>query len=215
MQDEINSYLEGLTSSKMDWIVELEENARLNNIPIMESVSIDFMLKHIRAYQPKRILEIGTAIGYSALRMLEASPEAEMITIEKDEERYQEALENIQKQQKTNQIDVILGDALEVLPTLQNEKKEFDFIFIDAAKGKYREFFDLIHPLVTKNGWLITDNVLFRGYVANPEETPKRYKTMVRKLIAYNKFLHTHPDYITSILPIGDGVMMSYKKDSC
>ena len=100
-----------------------------------------------------------------------------------------------------------------MLEELQQDKETFDFIFIDAAKGKYRDFFDLAHPLLQKGGWLVTDNVLFRGYVKDEETAPKRYRNMVKKIRAYNQFLSAHPEYITSILPIGDGVMISYKKD--
>lgn len=211
MDGQIEKYLEECLSEKAPWVKQLEETAKENQVPIMDSVSIDFMLNLIKMHQPKRILEVGTAIGYSALRMLEASPSAEIITIEKDEQRYKEATENIAERKKAEHITVLLGDALEVLESLADEKETFDFIFIDAAKGKYQEFFDLVAPLLSKGGLLITDNVLFRGYVANPELAPKRYKNMVNKIRNYNEFLTSHPAYISSIIPIGDGVMISYK----
>lgn len=211
MNEEIQAYLEGIVSAKPDWVKKIELDAKENNVPIMESVAIDFMLKQIKIYQPKRILEVGTAIGYSALRMLEASPETEIITIEKDEARYHEANNLIKGHPKGDQIEVRLGDALEVLAELAQEGKEFDFIFIDAAKGKYQDFFDLAHPLLKTGGWIFTDNVLFRGYVADPDASPKRYKNMVRKIDEFNRYLSDHPEYITSILPIGDGVMLCFK----
>ena len=213
MNEDIQGYLQELINPATDQVRELEEYAHIHNVPIMESTAIDFLLKQIMIHQPKRILEIGTAIGYSAIRMLEASPEAEIITIEKDKQRYEEAVRFIKESQKSEQVDVRFGDALEVLEELQQDKETFDFIFIDAAKGKYRDFFDLAHPLLQKRGWLVTDNVLFRGYVKDEETAPKRYRNMVKKIRAYNQFLSAHPEYITSILPIGDGVMISYKKD--
>lgn len=213
MNEDIQGYLQELINPATDQVRELEEYAHLHNVPIMESTAIDFLLKQIMIHQPKRILEIGTAIGYSAIRMLEASPEAEIITIERDKQRYEEAVRFIKESQKSEQVDVRFGDALEVLEELQQDKETFDFIFIDAAKGKYRDFFDLAHPLLQKGGWLVTDNVLFRGYVKDEETAPKRYRNMVKKIRAYNQFLSAHPEYITSILPIGDGVMISYKKD--
>lgn len=213
MNEDIQGYLQELINPATDQVRELEEYAHIHNVPIMESTAIDFLLKQIMIHQPKRILEIGTAIGYSAIRMLEASPEAEIITIEKDKQRYEEAVRFIKESQKSEQVDVRFGDALEVLEELQQDKETFDFIFIDAAKGKYRDFFDLAHPLLQKGGWLVTDNVLFRGYVKDEETAPKRYRNMVKKIRAYNQFLSAHPEYITSILPIGDGVMISYKKD--
>lgn len=213
MNEDIQGYLQELINPATDQVRELEEYAHIHNVPIMESTAIDFLLKQIMIHQPKRILEIGTAIGYSAIRMLEASPEAEIITIERDKQRYEEAVRFIKESQKSEQVDVRFGDALEVLEELQQDKESFDFIFIDAAKGKYRDFFDLAHPLLQKGGWLVTDNVLFRGYVKDEETAPKRYRNMVKKIRAYNQFLSAHPEYITSILPIGDGVMISYKKD--
>lgn len=213
MNEDIQGYLQELINPATDQVRELEEYAHIHNVPIMESTAIDFLLKQIMIHQPKRILEIGTAIGYSAIRMLEASPEAEIITIERDKQRYEEAVRFIKESQKSEQVDVRFGDALEVLKELQQDKETFDFIFIDAAKGKYRDFFDLAHPLLQKGGWLVTDNVLFRGYVKDEETAPKRYRNMVKKIRAYNQFLSAHPEYITSILPIGDGVMISYKKD--
>ena len=213
MNDAVHSYLKELISPKKEWVEKLERVDERNRVPIMESVAIDFMLKQIQIHKPKRILEVGTAIGYSASRMAEAGPDAEILTIERDETRYKEAKETIAKLQKDDRIKVIHGDALDVLERLKEENERFDFIFIDAAKGKYEQFFQLAHPLLNKGGWLVTDNVLFRNYVANIADTPKRYKNMVKKIDEYNRMLSEHPDYITSVLPIGDGVMISYKKD--
>lgn len=213
MDEQIEIYLDECLPDKATWIQELEAYAKENHVPIMSSVSIDYMLNLIKIHQPQNILEVGTAIGYSALRMSEAKPEANIITIEKDETRYKEAIKNIEQQEKTEHISVHLGDALEVMKDLTVEKRQFDFIFIDAAKGKYQEFFELANPLLRKGGLLVTDNVLFRGHVVEPELAPKRFKNMVKKISAYNKYLSEHPEYITSIIPLGDGVMVSYKKD--
>ncbi len=212
MDEQMKQYLASHLSVKDEWVRQLEEIAKKDNVPIMDSISVDYMLNLIKIHQPKRILEVGTAIGYSALRMLEANPAAEIITIEKDEQRYHEALNNINKLDKSEKITVYFGDALDVLEELAAKNEIFDFIFIDAAKGKYQAFFDIAHQLLASNGLLITDNVLFRGHVASPELAPKRYKSMVNKIRSYNDFLTSHPAYITSILPIGDGVMVSCKK---
>ncbi|MHA6252166.1 O-methyltransferase [Oceanobacillus sp. CAU 1775] len=213
MDEQIESYLEECLPAKDSWIKELEAYAIENNVPIMSSVSIDYMLNLIKIHKPKNILEIGTAIGYSALRMSEANPNANITTIEKDEIRYNEAISNITKQNKEKQITVHLGDALEVMDQLTIDDVTFDFIFIDAAKGKYQDFFELAHPLLCKGGIIVTDNVLFRGYVLQPELAPKRLRNMVKKIRNYNKSVSLHPEYITSIIPLGDGVMISYKKD--
>ncbi|RKQ37867.1 O-methyltransferase [Oceanobacillus halophilus] len=212
MEDQIADYLGQILPKKEDWVLELEEQAIKNNVPIMDTVGIHFVMQLVRIKQPKRILEVGTAIGYSALRMLEASPNTSIVTIERDETRYQQAINNINKLEKTNQIEVIYGDALDILEKLQEENQNFDFIFIDAAKGQYRRFFDLCSPLLTNNGMILTDNVLFRGYVmTDSQEIPKRYRKMVEKIKLYNQFLMNHPAFTTSIIPIGDGVALSYK----
>lgn len=210
MQELLKHYLQQTLPKQDDWITELEHQAVEGHVPIMDPVSMQFVLQMIRIKRPKRILEIGTAIGYSTLRMAEACPDALIVTIERDEQRYQQAMLNIRNMQKEDQIKVQCGDALDKINELDTEV--FDFIFIDAAKGQYKKFFDLTTPLLAKSGVILSDNVLFRGYVAHPETTPKKYKKMVEKLIAYNEYLSTHPDFNSTIVPIGDGVAVSYKR---
>lgn len=212
MDDLINNYLLHTLPDKNIWIKELEDQAKEDNIPIMDQVSMHFVTQIIQIKRPKRILEIGTAIGYSALRMLEASPKSQIVTMERDEVRYKQAIQNIKRLNKEKNIDVIFGDALEKLNELMDTADKFDLIFIDAAKGQYQRFFELSLPLLNSDGLIITDNVLFRGFVANPEATPKRYEKMVEKIIKYNNFLMNHPEFNTSIVPIGDGVALSSKK---
>lgn len=212
MEELVTQYLRGTLPIQEDWVHKLEQQAKKDHVPIMEPVSMHYVMQLIRLKQPKHILEIGTAIGYSALRMVEAYPEATIITIEKDEQRYNQAITNINDVQKQAQIKVIYGDALEKIEALATANEKFDFIFIDAAKGQYKRFFELANPLLTKGGLILSDNVLFRGYVANPETTPKKYKKMVEKLIDYNDFLTQHPDFMTTIVPIGDGVAISLKR---
>lgn len=204
-------YLEKMIPKRTASIERLEKKAKNDHVPIMDVVSMHFVQQIIRLKQPKRILEIGTAIGYSALRMLEAQPNAEIITIEKDEQRYQEAKGHIRAHQAEQQIKILSGDALEVLKNLQNEAF-FDVIFIDAAKSQYRRFFELVTPLLANEGIIITDNVLFRGYVANERIVPSRYKKMVEKINGYNHWLMQHPLFTTTIVPIGDGVAISSKQ---
>src|SRR5690625_3502851 len=115
MDEQTKTYLEECLPEKETWIKELEDTAIENNIPIMDRVSIDFMLHLIKMHQPAKLLEIGTAIGYSALRMQDANPNSKIITIEKDEARYREALGNIAQLQKSGNITALLGDALEVI----------------------------------------------------------------------------------------------------
>ncbi|MFD2046169.1 O-methyltransferase [Ornithinibacillus salinisoli] len=211
MDDQITNYLLDLLPTDNGWIKDLQQQAEEDRIPIMDSIGMEFLLQLIRLQKPKRILEIGTAIGYSALRMLEVSPNSNIVTIEKDDKRYKEAIENINKRNKHTNIQVIHGDALEELEKLSLSDK-FNCIFIDAAKGQYKNFFEQSSPLLADNGFIITDNVLFRGYVADPNFEHPRYKKMVEKIRAFNEWLMNHSDYVTTILPIGDGIAISYKK---
>ncbi|MFU0792002.1 O-methyltransferase [Virgibacillus proomii] len=211
MNDNVKAYLSSNIPKRNFKVQQMEEYAQANRIPIMDPVSIHFVQQLLYLNKPERILEIGTAIGYSAIRMIEASPEARLVTIERDEARYNEAVNNVRTYGLQEQIQIIFGDALDELKDLQNDEL-FDVILIDAAKGQYRRFFELSSPLLTENGIIITDNVLFRGYVTQPELTPPRYKKMVEKLISYNEWLMQHPGFTTSIVPVGDGIAISIKQ---
>ncbi|GIO21837.1 O-methyltransferase [Oceanobacillus sp. J11TS1] len=214
MDKEIESYLESLLPASPKSVENLEKYAEINHVPIINRNSMHMINLILTMKQPRNILEVGTAIGYSALRMLEGVEDAKIVTIEKDDERYKEALTNIRAQNKEAQIEVILGDASDVMQELAEQKKRFDVVFIDAAKGQYQTYFDLADKMLLPGGVLITDNVLFRGMVYSNEEVPKRYKTLVRKLKLYNEMVMNHPDYHTSIIPIDDGISISYKRIS-
>ena len=212
MEKDIESYLENLLPASSGAADVLEKYAEINHVPIINRSSMHMINLILKMKQPEKILEVGTAIGYSALRMLEGASKANIVTIEKDANRYQEAITNIKEQKRDNQIEVIFGDAAEVMQELAEKKLQYDVIFIDAAKGQYQVYFDLADKMLMPGGVLITDNVLFRGMVFSNEEVPKKYKTLVRKLRSYNEMLMNHPDYHTSIIPMDDGVSISYKK---
>lgn len=212
MDEQLDHYLMQTLPYKDEWVIALEKQAEINNVPIMDPIGINYIMQLIRLNKPKRILEIGTAIGYSALRMLDAYPGTSIVTIERDEKRYHQAIENITRLQKQDQINIIFGDAIEEINKLGSKESLFDFIFIDAAKGQYKRFFEIAETLLEEGGLIISDNVLFRGYIANPDIAPRKYKKIVEKLRAYNEFLAQHPDFITTIVPIGDGVSISLKK---
>ncbi|WP_226583256.1 O-methyltransferase [Halobacillus litoralis] len=205
------AYLQSLLSEPSKPIQELESYAREQGVPIMEPLGIDFLMQLIRMQQPERILEIGTAIGYSALRMLEANPDSRITTVERDTGRYQEAKKNIKKMEADEQITIIHGDALETAEDVR-AYGPYDLLFIDAAKGKYEEFFHLYAPMLNEDGVIISDNVLFKGYVADDEEASPRMAKIARKIRTFNEWLVQHPDYHTSIVPIGDGVAITKKR---
>ncbi|MEC5422169.1 O-methyltransferase [Virgibacillus sp. C22-A2] len=213
MEEYLTNYLQQGIPEQQQWVIDLEKQAMENKVPIMEPVSMNFLMQIIKISKPKKTLEIGTAIGYSALRMLEAYPETNITTIERDQQRYHQAIENITAQTKNDHVNAVLGDALEVLNDefVKLHKSSFNLIFIDAAKGQYKRFFELVSPLLANDGIIVSDNVLFRGYVANPENAHPRHKQMVGKIRLYNEWLTNHPDFTTSIVPIGDGVAISVK----
>src|SRR5690625_63938 len=161
MDEQLKQYLTGTLPEETEWVTNIEKQAKLDSVPIMDSLSIHFLMQLIRLHKPKRILEIGTAIGYSALRMLEAYPKAEIVTIERNEQRMQQAVENIKNQNKQDAIQVILGDALDEIDRLALTNERFDVIFIDAAKGQYKNLFEQSRPLIEENEIINSNYLLF------------------------------------------------------
>jgi predicted O-methyltransferase YrrM len=209
---EITNYLETLIPKREQEIEEIEKYAEAHDVPIMELVGIETMLQILKLVQPAKILEIGTAIGYSAIRMARALPNTKIVTIERDKERYEKALFYINQTNTANQIEVLFGDALELYEQVA-AKGLFDAVFIDAAKGQYLRFFEMYEPLLSKQGIIITDNVLFKGLVAQSGQIEtKRIRSLVKKIRDYNQWLMNHPNYETVILPIGDGIAISRKR---
>lgn len=211
MDNKLDQYLLNTLDPKEKWVKELETKAKNDHIPIMEPLGIDFLMQIIRMYRPTRILEIGTAIGYSALRMLEAYSACKIVSIERDKERFQQAVSAINSLGKQENIEVILGDALEKAEMIE-KKGPYDMVFIDAAKGQYQRFFEIYSEYLTKNGMIITDNVLFKGYVAEEYNENKKYTGIAKKIHKYNEWLVNHPNYKTTIVPIGDGIALSVKR---
>jgi predicted O-methyltransferase YrrM len=209
--EKVVHYLEHLIQDRTEFLQQLEQFAQENSVPIMDVVGMETMLQILRLHKPKRIFEIGTAIGYSAIRMALALPGVQVVSVERDEIRYQQAVENIKKAGLENRITVVFGDALEVYADIK-DMEPFDSIFIDAAKGQYQKFFEYYQTCLTESGVIISDNVLFKGIVAEEEVENKRIKTMVRKLKTFNEFIINHPSYDTAILPVGDGIAISVKK---
>ncbi|RYG74775.1 O-methyltransferase [Lentibacillus lipolyticus] len=209
MDDTLKQYLMESLTEEPEWVKALEEEAKRERIPIMDPLGIHFVMQMIRLAKPERILEIGSAIGYSALRMSQANPDSSIVTIERDAQRYNQAVENIRKMGKTDAIEVIFGDAAEEIPNMTGST--FDMVLIDAAKGSYKEFFQLSEPLLPSGGFVLTDNVLFKGFVANAGKQHPRYQKIAGKIREYNDWLVKHPEFTTTIVPIGDGIAISNK----
>lgn len=183
----------------------LEEYARKHNVPIIQKEGLNFLLKFIKQNNIKNILEIGTAIGYSAINMALVSNDIQITTIERDPHMYQEAIKNIKKFNLENRINVVFGDALKT----QIEGK-YDLIFIDAAKAQYINFFEKYKINLSSNGAIITDNLNFHGLTNHPEEIhSKNLKALVRKINNYKEFLKTNLDFTTEFYQIGDGIAVT------
>ncbi|MEY8750416.1 O-methyltransferase [Alkalicoccobacillus gibsonii] len=204
-------YLVALTPKRSELIEEMEQYAAEHSVPIMDLVGIESLLQLMQLNPPKRILEIGAAIGYSAIRMATALPKTEIVTIERDPERAAMARSYIEKSGLGNRIQLIEGDALDVVEILE-KMPLFDVLFIDAAKGQYKRFFELYTELITSSGIVFSDNVLFRGLVAKSNLSNKRLSKLAGKIDSYNQYLMEHPAFLTRVLPIGDGLAVSIKK---
>jgi len=211
LDERLQEYIDVLIPARSGILVEMEGYAKEHQVPIMEPAGIEAMLQILRIKQAETILEIGTAIGYSALRMAFALPSAKIVTIERDEERLAKAKVYIEKAGKESQITTIFGDALETEEQV-SQQGPFDAIFIDAAKGQYQRFFDMYTTYLKPGGIVVTDNVLFKGLVATQEAATKRTRNLVKKIDDFNKWLMSNPDYDTVILPVGDGVAISVKR---
>ncbi|TWI56305.1 O-methyltransferase [Halalkalibacter nanhaiisediminis] len=208
---QVEDYLKSLIPARSKEVEQIEAYAKEHEVPIMDLVGMESLLHQLKLINSKRILEIGAAIGYSSIRMAQALPEASIITIERDQERYDQALINISTVNLSNQIEVKFGDALDLVQILESEPL-FDVLFIDAAKGQYQRFFEMYGQFVKKGGVIFSDNVLFRGLVAEEDIDNKRLRNLASKIQRYNKWLMEHPDYETRILPVGDGLAVSIKK---
>ena len=168
-------------------------------------------MKYIKDHNIKNILEIGSAIGYSAILMASSSKDAFVTTIERDEERYMECLKNVKKCGFDKKINVVFQDALDVN---LSEDLKFDLIFIDAAKGQYTKFFEKYKYFLKDGGTIITDNIKFHGYVGSSDKIEsKNLKSLVEKIENYIDFLKDNEDFETKFYDIGDGLSVSVKKN--
>lgn len=190
-------------------LLDIEKYAKDNNVPIMLPDGIEFLLNYIKENNVKTILEIGTAIGYSAIRMALISSDIKVTTIERDIDRYNEAIKNISDFSLENQINVIYADAFDVDLT-----EKFDLIFIDAAKSQYIKFFEKFKHNLNETGTIISDNLEFHGLVENKENVSlsRNVRGLVRKINEYVTFLKDNGEFKTDFYSIGDGIGVSVRK---
>ena len=211
-QDYITEYLSEVLPESEGFLKELEIYAKENQVPIIYPEVRSLLDVLCKIHKPSRILEIGTAIGYSALVMNNAlKGKVSITTVERDSVMSTLALENFKKSGTYN-IRLIEDDAVVVLDSLTSK---FDLIFIDAAKGYYNDFFDRCINLINDNGIIICDNVLYKGMTATDELlTRHRQKTIVVRMRDFLDTICNHKNLSTSIIPIGDGVSVSYYKEA-
>lgn len=206
----IVEYIRRTISRNSGILAELEAYAEENHIPIIQPEVASLLRVVGRLTKPVRILEIGTAIGYSSILLAGIlEPCGRVETIERYELMVEKAAENIKKAGLEKIISIIPGDAGEVLRCLD---KQYDLIFLDAAKGQYPDFLPECLRMLKKGGLLVSDNVLYKGMVANDGLVVRREKTIVTRMRQYMDSLCQSEELETSIIPIGDGVALSYKK---
>lgn len=207
--DDIEHYIDRTYKRNEPFLADLRAFAEENHIYIMKPQVEQLLRTILCAVRPKRILEVGTAIGYSALVFSACLPGAHITTIERDEDVLVLAKENIKKREAQNKIYTIFGDADEVLEALNGS---YDFVFLDAAKGQYQKHFDLCLEKVAPGGMIVTDDVLYMGMTASDELATKKHITIARRLRAFLDYLCTDERFETAILPVGDGVAVTYIK---
>lgn len=207
--DYINSYLTGLIPEHDGILKELEEYAAVHHTPIVTPDVAGLLKVMIRTSGAKRILEVGTAIGYSSILMgLTAGEGFSITTLERNEESAELAKQNIKKAGMEQNINVMVGDASELLDQVQGT---FDIVFVDAAKGQYMDFFQKSIGKLKTGGLFICDNVLFRGMVAERSLLIRRKITIVKRLKKFLHYISNHDSLQTTIIPMGDGVSISVK----
>lgn len=192
-------------------IKEIKEYAKKEDVPIMLDDGIDFLTTFILKHQITSVLEVGTAIGYSAIMMALSSPTLKIVTIERDEARYLEALKNIKKFNLENRITLVFKDALDVSLT-----DKFDLIFLDGAKGKNIDFVEHFEKNLKDDGYFVTDNINFHGYVQKDENEIKsrNLRGLVRKIKGYIEYLKESDKYHTEFYEVGDGIAVTSKKET-
>ena len=191
------------------YLEEIKTKAIEEHIPIIMDDTLEVIANILKENKPKRILEIGTAIGYSAICFSRYLGKDGIIdTIERDEQRIKQANENIKRLGLEKQIHIHCGDAVEILPTLT---EKYDVIFIDAAKGKYPFFLKESERLLNSHGIILADNILYKGYVLSDYNKHKQ-RTAVRNLREYIKEVTENPDFETEILEVGDGLAISKRR---
>ena len=212
VDERLVTFINSFDSGNTEELDQIEKEAIETYVPIIRKEMQSFLKMLLAIKKPARILEVGTAIGFSSILMAEYNPaDCQIITIENYEKRIPIARANFKRVGKEHQITLLEGDAAEVLKTID---EPFDFIFMDAAKGQYIHFMPEVLRLLKKDGVLVSDNVLQDGDIIESRYVvTRRNRTIHKRMRDYLYQLTHHEDLVTSILPIGDGITVSVKKD--
>lgn len=207
--------IEKITPKTHEWktptMASIEEYARENFIPVLLDDTANLLVDYLSNYQPKEILEIGTAIGYSGSIILDTCRQSHLTTMELDESSYQVAESHFNEFGLSGRVTQLLGDAHGILDQLVEQKKKYDFIFLDGPKGQYIKYLCNLEKLLHCGGILFADNVLYRHMVEGIEWVPHKKRTIVVNLRKYLAEVSTSPTWDTHIFDIGDGVAISKK----
>lgn len=208
--DYMEEYLRKLIGENSGKLKEMENFAKVNGVPIVQKETGRFLEFMVNMKRPLKILELGTAIGYSSILMYEASKtNPDIITIERDEKMIKLAKINFEKFNLQDKIKIKEGDCLEIL---QGLNEEFDLIFMDAGKGHYNHFLPHCLRLLKEDGIIIADNVLFRGMVPSQELVKRRKITIVKRMRTYLDMVSNDENLITSVIPMGDGIAITKRR---
>lgn len=210
--ESVNKYIEKYYRPINPQMASLREEGESSNIPIILRETEIFLGTFLSQIKPKKILEIGAAIGYSALYFSYLLPDATVFSVERDDEMWERAKTNVSKHSKKDDIFVAHSDAVEFLEMLQEDgewkSEPYDFVFIDAAKSHYREFFDLVLPITKEGSFIICDNILMKGMTSD-DEVNKKHKTSIRRMRDFVDYICAIPNADTRILSIGDGISIT------
>lgn len=213
INEKVVEYLDGLYKALTPELFVLRKYAEQNHIPVILKDTETLIISLLKVKKPKRILEIGTAIGYSASCFAEACRAAEIVTIESSVELKNIAVSNIEMLGYQNRISVLLGNATDVLTNME-ESQKFDFVFIDAGKSHYKDFFDEALKHCKRDALIVSDNVLLSAKTVSDEYDPRsKYKTNIKKMREFLDYITNLENIYTSVIPVGDGLAISVLGD--
>ena len=209
VNDKVENYIRETLKPSQGLLRDLELYAEENSVPIIHKEVADLLRVILKLKRPKKILELGCAIGYSSLFFADVlDGDVEIVTTERNPIMLERAQDNIKKAGMEDRIKILVGDAEETLKDLEGT---FDMIFIDAAKGHYKMFFDMLIGKLNHGGIVISDNILYKGMIASDDYVVRRKKTIVKRMRTYLDYIADLEGISTSLIPIGDGLAISYK----